>query len=80
MGSSKKRAKILVTLEDRYNEALAPKETLAQKAQAGIRLMESFLNKVENGVHAVRSGTVGRAGRRMEGSRHWINTCPGSGR
>jgi adiponectin receptor len=36
------------TLEDRYNEALT-KETLAQKAQAGIWLME-----VENGVHAVR--------------------------
>ena len=55
MGSSKKRAKILVeTLEDRYNEALATKGTLARKAQAGIRLMESVLNKIENGVHAVR--------------------------
>lgn len=55
MGGSKKRAKILVeTLEDRYNEALATKETLAQKAQAGIRLMESFLSEIENRVHAVR--------------------------
>lgn len=55
MGSGKKRAKILVdTLEDRYNEALATKETLEQKAQAGVRLMESFLVELENRAHAVR--------------------------
>ncbi|KAL4796143.1 hemolysin-III related-domain-containing protein [Aspergillus venezuelensis] len=54
MGSGKKRAKILVeTLEDRYNDALATKETLEQKAQAGIRLMESFLNDLESRAHAV---------------------------
>ncbi|OQD68869.1 hypothetical protein PENDEC_c030G06839 [Penicillium decumbens] len=55
MGSGKKRAKILVeTLEDRYNEALATKETLEQKAQAGVRLMESFLSELESRAHAVR--------------------------
>ncbi|RJE21336.1 IZH family channel protein [Aspergillus sclerotialis] len=55
MGSGKKRAKILVeTLEDRYNEALARKETLEQKAQAGVRLMESFLTELESRAHAVR--------------------------
>ncbi|KAJ6104720.1 hypothetical protein N7523_011040 [Penicillium sp. IBT 18751x] len=55
MGSGKKRAKILVeTLEDRYNEALVTKETLEQKAQAGVRLMESFLSELENRAHAVR--------------------------
>ncbi|KAJ5129013.1 hypothetical protein N7448_002723 [Penicillium atrosanguineum] len=55
MGSGKKRAKILVeTLEDGYNEALATKETLEQKAQAGVRLMESFLSELENRAHAVR--------------------------
>lgn len=55
MGSGKKRAKILVeTLEDRYNDALATKETLEQKAHAGVRLMESFLTEIESRAHAVR--------------------------
>ncbi|KAJ5090933.1 hypothetical protein N7532_009617 [Penicillium argentinense] len=55
MGSGKRRAKILVdTLEGRYNEALATKETLEQKAQAGVRLMESFLSELESRAHAVR--------------------------
>ncbi|PYH76488.1 HlyIII-domain-containing protein [Aspergillus uvarum CBS 121591] len=53
MGSGKKRAKILVdTLEDRYKDALATKETLEQKAQAGVRLMESFLVELESRAHA----------------------------
>lgn len=55
MGSGKKRAKILVeTLESRYNEALVTKETLEQKAQAGVRLMESFLCELESRAHAWR--------------------------
>ncbi|KAJ5646420.1 hypothetical protein N7490_002792 [Penicillium lividum] len=55
MGSGKRRAKILVeTLEDGYHEALATKETLEQKAQAGVRLMESFLSELEARAHAVR--------------------------
>ncbi|CAI7669914.1 hypothetical protein N7533_013412 [Penicillium manginii] len=55
MGCGKKRAKILVeTLEDRYNDALATKETLEQKAQASVRLMESFLSELELKAHAVR--------------------------
>ncbi|KAL4891732.1 hemolysin-III related-domain-containing protein [Aspergillus ambiguus] len=55
MGGGKKRAKILVeTLEDRYKDALATKETLEQKAQVGVRLMESFLTELESRAHAVR--------------------------
>ncbi|KAJ5808816.1 hypothetical protein N7474_010085 [Penicillium riverlandense] len=55
MGSGKKRAKMFVdTLEDRYIDALATKETLEQKAQAGVRLMESFLSEMESRAHAVR--------------------------
>ncbi|KAL2013284.1 hypothetical protein VTN00DRAFT_809 [Thermoascus crustaceus] len=62
MGGGKKRAKILVeTLEDRYNEALATKETLEQKAQAGIRLMESFLIELESRAHAVRDRGISGA-------------------
>ncbi|KAL3494833.1 putative IZH family channel protein [Aspergillus germanicus] len=59
MGGGKKRAKILVeTLEDRYNDALITKETLEQKAQAGVRLMESFLTELESRAHAVRDRGV----------------------
>jgi adiponectin receptor len=55
MGGGKKRAKILVeTLETRYQDALATKETLEQKAHAGMRLMESFLSEIESRSHAVR--------------------------
>ncbi|PKY02501.1 HlyIII-domain-containing protein [Aspergillus campestris IBT 28561] len=54
MGSGKKRAKILVeTLEEQYNDALATKETLEQKAQAGVRWMESCLSEMEARAHAV---------------------------
>lgn len=55
MGGGKKRAKILVeTLEERYNEALATKETLSEKAYAGMRLMESFLSDIEARSQIVR--------------------------
>ena len=48
MGGGKSRARMLVeTLEDRYNDALATRDTLEQKAQVGIRLMESFLTEIE---------------------------------
>lgn len=54
MGSGKRRARIAVeTLESRYNDALATKETLEQKAQASMRLMEDFLTELEANVHAV---------------------------
>ncbi|KAL1957577.1 hypothetical protein VTO42DRAFT_5688 [Malbranchea cinnamomea] len=55
MGGGKRRAKIVVeTLESRYNDALATKETLEQKAQASMKLMESFLSELETSVQAVR--------------------------
>lgn len=55
MGGGKRRAKIVVeTMESRYNDALATKETLEQKAQASMRLMESFLSELETSVQHVR--------------------------
>ncbi|EEH20533.2 hypothetical protein PABG_02764 [Paracoccidioides brasiliensis Pb03] len=55
MGSGKRRAKILVeTLEDRYNEVLATKETFEQKAHASMRLMENFLGELELAAQSVR--------------------------
>lgn len=48
MGSGKRRAEILVDmLESRYNDALATKETLEQKAQTAVKMMENFLNDLE---------------------------------
>jgi adiponectin receptor len=62
MGGGKRRAKILVeTLEGRFNEALATKETLEQKAYAGMRLMESFLSEIECRSHSVRQGGLSGA-------------------
>lgn len=55
IGAGRRRARILVeTLEDRYNNVLATRETLEAKAQAGMRLMEGFLLELESRAHAVR--------------------------
>ena len=55
-GAAKKRATILVeTLETRYNEVIATKETLEQKAQTGMRLLESSLAELETRVHSPHS-------------------------
>lgn len=68
MGGGKKRAKILVeTLESRYNDVLATKETLEQKAYAGMRLMESFLSEMEARANAVRAGGLSGAALLGEG-------------
>lgn len=62
MGGGKKRAKILVeTLEGRYNEALATKETLSEKAYASMRLMESFLSDFEARSQLVREAGLSGA-------------------
>ncbi|KAL8963620.1 MAG: hypothetical protein Q9193_000138 [Seirophora villosa] len=55
IGAGRRRAKILVdNVENRYNHALATRETLEAKAQAGMRLMEGFLSDLEARAHAVR--------------------------
>ena len=55
IGAGRRRAKILVdTVEDRYKHALAKKETLEAKAQAGMRMMEDFLSELEARAMAVR--------------------------
>ena len=49
MGAAKARTAILVdTLEDRYKDVIATKETFEQKAQASVRLMESYLSELES--------------------------------
>lgn len=55
IGAGKRRARILVeTLEERYNNVLATRETLESKVQVGMRLMEGFLSDLEARAHAVR--------------------------
>jgi len=55
IGAGRRRAKILVeTVESKYNDALPTRETLEARAQAGMRLMEGFLNELENRALAVR--------------------------
>lgn len=59
IGAGKRRAKILVdTLESRYRDALATRESLESKAQAGMRLMEDFLSDLETRALAVREGGI----------------------
>jgi len=54
IGVGRRRARILVeTVESRYNDALPTRETLEAKAQAGMRLMEGFLNELETRALAV---------------------------
>ncbi len=51
-GAARQRAAILVeTLEGRYNDVLATKGTLEQKAQTGMRLMEGYLAELEARAH-----------------------------
>ena len=71
IGAGRKRAKVLVeTLESRYNDVLATRETLEAKAQASIRFMEGLLLEFEARAHAVRdagfSNVVDRGWRRAE--------------
>jgi adiponectin receptor len=55
IGAGRRRAKILVdTVEDRYNDVLATKETLEAKAQVAMRVMEQFLAVLETRALAVR--------------------------
>lgn len=78
MGTGAKRAKILVEiLEQFYNDALATKETLEQKAYTGMRLMENFLNDLEIQAHAVRDrgffGTLDDGWKAVEHAREVVD-------
>lgn len=59
IGAGRRRARILVeTVESRYKDALPTRETLEAKAQAGMRLMEGFLNEFESRALAVRDSGI----------------------
>lgn len=57
IGAGRRRTSLLVnTLEKQYNLVLPTKQTLEAKAQAAMRLMESFLSDIE--VRASRRGSM----------------------
>ena len=56
-GAARHRAGILVeTLETKYNELMPTRETFEQKAQASMRVMETYLSELEARTHAGRNG------------------------
>ncbi|KAF2265606.1 adiponectin receptor protein 1 [Lojkania enalia] len=56
----RRRAAFFVeTLESRYENALARKETLEQKVQEGVRLLESYLTEFETRAYAIRDAGIG---------------------
>jgi len=55
-GAAKQRARICVeTLESRFQSSIPSKESLEQKAQASMKLMESYLSELEARAHARQS-------------------------
>jgi len=49
------------TLEARYNDVLATKETFEQKVQEGVTFMEDILNEFENRAYSVKGADIGKA-------------------
>lgn len=55
-GAAKQRAKICVeTLESRFSNSIPSKQSLEQKAQASMKLMDSYLSELEARAHARQS-------------------------
>ncbi|KAF2652263.1 adiponectin receptor protein 1 [Lophiostoma macrostomum CBS 122681] len=58
--AGRRRAGVFVeTLEGRYKDALASKESFEQKVQEGVRLMESYLTDFETRAYAIRDTGIG---------------------
>ncbi|KAL9052651.1 MAG: hypothetical protein Q9162_005278 [Coniocarpon cinnabarinum] len=61
LGTGRRKAKIFIdTLEARYN-ALAQKETMEQKVQEGVRMLDSFLTDLESRAYALRDAHASAA-------------------
>jgi len=68
-GAAKQRAIILVdTLENGYNDVMPSRRTLEEKAQAGMKLMESYLTELEARVHARKTNFLESGWRHMDNS------------
>ncbi len=60
IGAGRRRAKVLVdTLEGSYQGALATRDTLEQKINAGIRLLDDVLAEIEHRAESMREVSLG---------------------
>ncbi|KAI9676252.1 MAG: hypothetical protein M1829_003081 [Trizodia sp. TS-e1964] len=60
IGAGRRRAKVLVeTLDSRYHDALATRDTMEQKIHTGIRFLEETLVEFENRAYAMRESGFG---------------------
>lgn len=70
-GAARHRASILVeTLESRYNDVMPSLETLEQKAQVSLRLMENFLSELESRAHTRKKQIIDSGWRKVDDSFH----------
>ena len=74
VGAGRSRAKILVeTLEARYKGTLATAETMEQKVQQGVRLMDNFLAQFELRAYARRRSPRRAVGELLENGRRRVD-------
>lgn len=65
--AGRRRGKIMVdTLEEQYKGALARKETMEQKVQEGVRLMENMMEEFETRAYALRDSRLAQAGELLD--------------
>lgn len=82
MGKGKRRAKIMVeTIETRYHEALAAKETMSEKITTGISLLEGILSDFEARAYKMKNrGFVGAAETLLDEGRRVVGEAAGRAR
>lgn len=68
-GAARHRASILVhTLETRYHDIVPTRETLEQKAQVSMRLMETFLSELESRAHERKKQLIDSGWKKVDDS------------
>lgn len=75
LGAGRRRAKVMVeTVESRYQDALAAKETMSEKVHTGISLLEAMLSDFETRAYKMREqGFAGAAGSLMDEGRRVVD-------
>lgn len=75
IGAGKRRAKVLVeTVESRYQDAIAAKETLNEKVHTGLGILETILSEFEARAYKMREqGFVGAAGTLIDEGRRVVD-------
>jgi adiponectin receptor len=82
IGAGRRRARVMVeTVESRYKDALAAKETLNEKIHTGIMLLETILSDFETRAYKMREqGFAGAAGSLMDEGRRVVDEGIGRAR